>query len=406
MSKKAHETVLPKLRFPEFREKEDWEILPLGELMNGVTARNRDKKISRVFTNSAVSGIIDQRDFFDKDIATAGNTDNYSIIELGDYVYNPRISESAPVGPTSRNKLGQGIVSPLYTVFRFRNSNHNEFYDYYFGSTHWQHSLKAIGNSGARHDRMGISLTQLRLVKVPYPSLAEQQKVAAVLSSLDALLIAQTAKLTALQAHKRGLMQALFPTEGESVPKLRFPEFRGAGEWEEKTLGQVCKMQAGKFVSASNIFDSKQNDLYPCYGGNGLRGYTKSYTHEGKYSLIGRQGALCGNVTLAKGKFHATEHAVVVTPEKGIDTSWLYYQLSHLDLNQYATGQAQPGLSVENLEKVKLWMPNSDKEQEKVAGCLFAIDHLIKTQRKKLKYLQLHKKAMMQNLFPPINNIK
>jgi len=403
MSKKAHETALPKLRFPEFRDAEAWKIFPLGELMDGVSKRNRDKKISRVFTNSAVSGIVDQRDFFDKDIATAGNTDNYSVIELGDYVYNPRISESAPVGPTSRNKLGRGIVSPLYTVFRFRNSNHNEFYDYYFGSTHWHNSLKAIGNSGARHDRMGISLTQLRLVKVPHPSLAEQHKIAAALSSLDALLTAQTDRLNALQAHKRGLMQDLFPAEGETVPKLRFPEFQNADEWKEKSLKEICRMQAGKFVSASNIQEHKQGNLYPCYGGNGLRGYTKTSTNEGKYSLVGRQGALCGNVMLATGKFHATEHAIVVTPKDNVGTDWLYYELIRLNLNQHATGQAQPGLSVDNLEKIKIGIPVTLREQQKIANCLSSLDNLITAQIQKAEALKLHKKGLMQALFPVKN---
>jgi len=184
------------------------------------------------------------------------------------------------------------------------------------------------------------------------------------------------------------------------VPKLRFPEFENSGEWEEKILRNACRMQAGKFVSASGINENISDDSFPCYGGNGLRGYTKSYTHSGKFSLIGRQGALCGNVTLVQGKFHATEHAVVVTPEKGVDTDWLFYMLMQLNLNQYATGQAQPGLSVDNLEKVDIKIPKSEDEQQKIADCLSSSDELITAQSQKLKALKAHKKGLMQQLFP------
>jgi type I restriction enzyme S subunit len=132
-------------------------------------------------------------------------------------------------------------------------------------------------------------------------------------------------------------------------------------------------MQAGKFVSASEIREENAEGLFPCYGGNGLRGYTSTFTHSGKYPLIGRQGALCGNVKLGLGQFHATEHAVVVTPKDGVAIDWLFYLLDFLNLNQYATGQAQPGLSV---------------------------DDLIAAQTQKLEALKTHKKGLMQQLFP------
>ena len=205
---------------------------------------------------------------------------------------------------------------------------------------------------------------------VHYPTLPEQQKIADCLGSLDGLIAAEGRKLKALKTHKKGLMQQLFPgtptsssAGGESAggdagapsqPRLRFPEFRDKGEWEEKVLSDACLMQAGKFVAASDIREQDEDGLYPCYGGNGLRGFTKSRTHDGIHPLIGRQGALCGNVRLARGEFHATEHAVVATPRKGVHVIWLFYMLDRLNLNRYATGQAQPGLSVDVLEKVAL----------------------------------------------------
>ena len=182
-----------------------------------------------------------------------------------------------------------------------------------------------------------------------------------------------------------------FPNSG-NIPKLRFSEF--TEEWEVKKLGEICKMQAGKFVSASEILKETDDKLYPCYGANGLRGFTYSYNYEGEYSLIGRQGALCGNVTRVNDKFYATEHAVVVTPKDNVHSVWLFYLLNYLNLNQYATGMAQPGLSVHNLLEVESIMANSIDEQYKTASLLTLIDTRILTQRKIISQL----KSQMSNL--------
>ena len=184
------------------------------------------------------------------------------------------------------------------------------------------------------------------------------------------------------------------------VPRLRFPEFRGEGEWEEKTLDAVCEMQAGKFVAASEIAATQADGLFPCFGGNGLRGYTKTFNQTGRYSLIGRQGALCGNVNLVDGDFYATEHAVVTTPKAGISTDWLFYNLCLLNLNRFATGQAQPGLSVEVLEKVACVVPNDKNEQQRIADCLSSLDDLITAETHALIAIKTHKKGLMQQLFP------
>ena len=188
--------------------------------------------------------------------------------------------------------------------------------------------------------------------------------------------------------------------EKKLVPRLRFPEFRGAEGWIASVLARACDMQAGKFVAASNISESNQTGLFPCYGGNGLRGYTTTHTHDGTYPLIGRQGALCGNVRLVSGKFHATEHAVVATPKNAIDVGWLYYSLVLLNLNRFATGQAQPGLSVDVLENVSLAIPVLEDEQQKIADCLSSLDELIAAQARKVDALKTHKKGLMQQLFP------
>ena len=134
-----------------------------------------------------------------------------------------------------------------------------------------------------------------------------------------------------------------------------------------KKLNEVCELKAGDFVKANDINKTFSSELYPCYGGNGLRGYTKTYTNNGQYSLVGRQGALCGNVHLVSGKFHATEHALVAYPKEEVDTMWLHYQLVFMNLNQFATGTAQPGLSVVNLNPIEIPLPPFPEQQRIVS---------------------------------------
>ena len=172
------------------------------------------------------------------------------------------------------------------------------------------------------------------------------------------------------------------------------------------TLGQACNLKAGKFVSANDIADEYADGLYPCFGGNGVRGYVKEFSHEGTFPLIGRQGALCGNVNLASGKFRATEHAVVVQPNVEMNIRWLYYQLLAMDLGQYATGAAQPGLAVATLEKLLLTIPPMDA-QEKIVVALDKVSDLIALRKQQLTKLDELVKARFVEMFgDPVRNDK
>ena len=160
-------------------------------------------------------------------------------------------------------------------------------------------------------------------------------------------------------------------------------------------LDEICELKAGKFVKADDIKTKFENGLYPCYGGNGLRGYTKTFTNEGKYSLIGRQGALCGNVHVVSGKFHATEHALVVYPKENIDETWFSYQLIHMNLNQYATGTAQPGLSVINLNPIQIIVPPLS-EQQRIVTEIEQIETEIGALESELASIPVQKEAILK----------
>lgn len=163
-------------------------------------------------------------------------------------------------------------------------------------------------------------------------------------------------------------------------------------------LGEVCLLKAGKFVSANDISPEYNKGLYPCFGGNGIRGYVADYTHDGEFPLIGRQGALCGNVNLASGKFHATEHAVVVQPKIEMNVHWLYYALNAMNLGQYATGAAQPGLAVSKLETLSIEIPNIS-EQNKIAQTLYKVEQLVNVRKQQLAKLDELVKARFVEMF-------
>ena len=144
--------------------------------------------------------------------------------------------------------------------------------------------------------------------------------------------------------------------------------------WEQRKLGEAAsEFQSGEFISATEI---TENGDYPVYGGNGLRGYANRYNHEGFYALIGRQGALCGNVNCADGKAYFTEHAVAVQANQCNDTGFLVYLLSRMNLGQYSGQSAQPGLAVSTLKEVETLLP-SKHEQYRIGSLLKVLDSLI-----------------------------
>ena len=181
----------------------------MGEISEKVTLKNKDNTFDETLTNSAEFGIISQNDFFDKEISNRSNLNGYYVVENNNFVYNPRISNFAPVGPIKRNKLGRtGVMSPLYYVFKTRNID-NDFLEKYFDTTYWHIFMKLNGDSGARADRFAIKDSVFKEMPIPFPKIEEQIAIAEVLETADQELKSYEAKLEALQLQKKGLMQQL-----------------------------------------------------------------------------------------------------------------------------------------------------------------------------------------------------
>lgn len=166
-------------------------------------------------------------------------------------------------------------------------------------------------------------------------------------------------------------------------------------DWDVMSLNKICHMKSGAGITSANI---DQFSKYPCYGGNGLRGFTNQYTHDGQYALIGRQGALCGNVLGVEGKFFASEHAIVVTPLEQTYIHWLTYVLGEMRLNQYSESSAQPGLSVWKLLMLNLAFPPNKAEQRAIAAAMSDVDSLLTALDSLIGKKRLVKQGAMQEL--------
>lgn len=199
------------IRFKDERGKDfpDWEEKELREIAKRVTLKNKKNDINFVLTNSATQGIVSQQAYFDKDIANQENLEGYYIVDIDDFVYNPRISTAAPVGPIKRNKLVKGVMSPLYTVFRFQKQN-LKFLEFFFETTFWHKHMKSVANYGARHDRMSITNDDLLKLPIPLPCKEEQEKITAFLSSIEYKLNLTTIQLNQARQFKKGLLQQMF----------------------------------------------------------------------------------------------------------------------------------------------------------------------------------------------------
>ena len=199
---------VPEIRFKGFSDA--WEQRKLSDIADKVTEKNGGLQYIETFTNSAEYGIISQRDYFDHDIAKIGSLDGYYIVRNEDFVYNPRISTSAPVGPINRNKLGRtGVMSPLYTVFRPHDVD-TTYLEHFFKSKYWHSFMNFNGDSGARSDRFSIKDSVFFEMPVPIPHIEEQRKIGECLTNIDNLITLHQRELEKLKNLKKACLEKMF----------------------------------------------------------------------------------------------------------------------------------------------------------------------------------------------------
>ena len=381
--------VVPRLRFPEFRDAGPWEVKRLGDIGPVCMC----KRVLKHQTS-------DKGDIPFYKIGTFGSKpDAYISKELYEsYKSIYPFPNKGDVLISASGTIGRTVVydgRPAY----FQDSNIvwiankeaivlNAFLAYCYETVRWPTDDNTIPR---------LYNDNLRKMKIVVPSKQEQQKIADCLSSLDELIELQAKKLEALQTHKKGLMQQLFPREGETTPRLRFPEFRNAGPWEVKRLSDITRHETSSLTLNTLVLTDSG---YPIYGANGCIGFIDSFEQEDKYIAMVKDGSGVGRLTIREGKSSVLSTLTYIKPrEKSVLVTWLYYCLSALDLSCFIKGSGIPHIYFSDVGATKVGLP-SLPEQQKIADCLSSLDELIELQAKQLEALQAHKKGLMQQLFP------
>lgn len=407
---------VPKLRFKDSggREFPEWEDKKLGEFFSKINKKNNDNLITNVITNSAVNGLIEQRMFFDKDIANKENTDKYYIIEKGDFVYNPRKSNDAPYGPVHMYESDcKGIVSPLYLCFKPINKTLSLlFMKNYFKSSSWHKYIYANGDTGARDDRVSVKVTTFLDMPVNIPSLPEQQKIADFLTAYDTMIDTQSQRVEAMKTRKKGLLQKIFSQE------IRFKNDNGQNypEWEKKTVGSLANNIVGggtpstknpafyageiPWISSSDLVEDKINYL------NMTRFITQDAINRSATKLIPAQSVMIvcrvgvGKVAVNELPLCTSQDFMNLIVKEENSPVFIGYLLMNLMVKRKNSvqGTAIKGIPSAEIKKFKVLVP-ALPEQQKIADFLTTVDAQIDVEEKRLETMKTIKKGLLQQMF-------
>lgn len=420
MNKKKE--IVPKLRFPEFGASKGWKNYRLRELADRITQKVGNNKLVTL-SISAGTGFVSQAEKFSRDISGKQYC-NYIYLKKGEFSYNKGNSKTFPQGCIYELKeYKEAAVPNAFISFKFKENLVSSFYKGYFDSNFHGKQLVRFITSGARSDGLlNISPTDFFSIVLPTPiKKEEQQKIAECLSSIDELINAESRKLKALEKHKKGLMQKLFPVEGKTLPEWRFPAFKGCGEWKESTIDEVTS-----YVDYRGKTPVKSNEgIFLITAKNIKMGYidynvSKEYIPKDQYLAVMSRGipqlgdvlitteAPCGNVAqIDKVDVALAQRVIKYRGDKNkINNTFLKYvflsPVFQSELKKNSTGGIVGGIKGSVLHQMSIKFPDDIIEQQKIADCLSEIDTIIKEQSNKVEQLKAHKKGLMQGLFPSL----
>ena len=412
----SKEILIPELRFPEFMNEGKWVSKTIGEVFNsfsGGTPITSNKEYyggNIPFIRSAEINK-EKTELFITDDGL--NDSSAKLVKSGDLLV---ALYGANSGDSAISKIN-GAINQAILCLQSDKSNAFAFY-FLTLKKDWIVSKYIQGGQG------NLSGDIIKSIDIPFPNPKEQQKIASCLSSLDEVIAAHSQKLDLLKEHKKGLMQNLFPQEGETVPKYRFKEFENDGEWVEKIFDDILEVTrlAGYEYSEYWKEDEKKEII-------ALRGYnigkgtlllhnlgyisnelslqlnsSKLFIGDIVYPCVGT----IGNAVVIEedNKFHIQQNIAKLTPKKDISPYFIsQFLMSHLGLievNKFNATSSQPNVLVGSLRNFKICIPKIT-EQQKIASCLSSLDALITAQTENIEQLKLHKKGLMQGLFPKIN---
>ncbi|MEH2919609.1 restriction endonuclease subunit S [Samsonia erythrinae] len=423
MSKKKVEKQLTALRFPEFRNGTDWDIVTIGskatKVGSGITPKGGDKNYKNEghpFIRSQNIGwgnlLLDDVVFIDNDThSTFSSTE----IENGDVLLN---ITGASIGRSAvaNSCIKGGNVNQHVCIIRTKKSELSPYFlNQYLLSSDGQ---KQIDSFQAGGNRQGLNFAQIRSFSLLLPSIKEQKKIADCLSSLDNVISLQTKKIDALQQYKKGLMQKLFPAEGATLPELRFAEFQGAPEWEERKLSEVSssifdgthqtpnyKDEGIPFFSVENIVSGKENKFI---SENDFKISTKKNKPEKGDILLTRIGKI-GYTRVVDWDYDFSIYVTlaVIKKSKSFNSFFMHYFMQssryQAEIHGKSLLNAVPcKTNMDSLRNTLVLLPKLD-EQKRIADNFFALDELITAQRQKLDVLKAQKTGLMQQLFPAMD---
>lgn len=436
-SKTLPPALVPKLRFPEFQSAGNWTTKKLGTLATISTEKVGTNSCVPMSITSGV-GLVSQEDKFGRVIA-GDSYKNYLLLKPNDFAYNKSATKEYPEGFLtlySGTKLA-AVPNSIFTCFRLNGDSPDvRFLNYQFSDNLHGRWLRQFIQVGARaHGSLSINDNDLMALPVPVPagttSVDEQQKIADCLSSVDELIAAQARKVETLKTHKKGLMQQLFPREGETQPRRRLPEFRKAGEWGVKPLGELVELQSG-FAFSSRNFGGKGRKLvtpknFTKHGhGNFDETVSKYTTEQVPERFICRPGDLLVLLTdltptcelLGKpllledkdGTVLLNQRVVRIEPSAPeLETVFLKYALLSEPYSnriiKTATGSTVKHSSNRVLQEMPLSYPGPP-EQQRIGSCLSSLDVLIAAETQELEALKTHKNGLMQRLFPSAKEVE
>lgn len=397
-------TEMPSIRFYGFDN--DWEQRKLSEITDKVTEKNAGLQYVETFTNSAEFGIISQRDFFDHDIAKLGSLDGYYIVKNEDFVYNPRISTSAPVGPINRNKLGRtGVMSPLYTVFRLHDID-TTYLEYFFKCGYWHSFMNFNGDSGARSDRFSIRDNVFFQMPIPIPDIDEQREIGELLTCLDNLITLRQRKFEKLTNVKKSMLEKMFPRNGSCYPEIRFKGF--TDPWEQRRFGDVFEEYSEKnradlppltIVQGSGTIRRDESERALQYDKASLPSYKA--VHEGDFIV---------HLRSFEGGLEKANSQGIVSPAyhtfrgEGIDSRFYYAyfrskKFIDTDLKPHVYGiRDGRSIDIEGMKTIEIPF-TSYPEQRLIGDAIGAINTLITLHQHELEKLQSIKKSLLDKMF-------
>lgn len=376
MTDDAKKMLTPRLRFPEFRDDSSWETKELDDLLT--VGSGRDYKHLSVGT-----------------IPVYGS--GGYMLSVDDFLHDGDSVCIGRKGTIDKPMYLSGkfwTVDTLFYTHSFKGCTPQFIYSH-FQLIPWQDHNEAGGIPS-------LSKTTIGKIKVAVPSLAEQEKIAECLSTLDELIGAESQKLDALKAHKKGLMQQLFPREGETLPRLRFPEFQDAPEWEEREVGEVFTVTRGQVLAMPRVSETKSAAApYPVYSSqtkhSGLCGFYSDFLFEDAITWT-TDGANAGDVNFRSGKFYCTNVCGVLLSSEGYANPCIAALINSV-AKSHVSYVGNPKLMNGVMAKIVIPFP-SVAEQHRIASCLSSLDDLIAAQSTRIGALKTHKQGLMQQLFP------